>query len=194
MAIHEPFVLAYPFVFKWRNDYYMIPEAHTQTAVRLYKATKFPDEWQYQKDLLTGDHFVSPTLLQYKNAWWMFVTNEKSDTLRLFYASDFQGPWKEHPLSPLIKGDARTARPAGRPFEWNGKLYRLAQDGYPIYGYAVRALEITGISPNTYAEKLVDKQLVKGTSNGWNAEAMHHIDAHPTGQGQWIAAVDALGQ
>ena len=107
---------------------------------------------------------------------------------------EFSGPWKEHPLSPLIKGDPRTARPAGRPFEWNGKLYRLAQDGYPIYGYAVRAFEITDISATTYAEKLIDKQLVKGTGSGWNAEAMHHIDALPAGQGQWIAAVDALGQ
>ena len=29
IVIHEPFVLAHPYVFKWQNDYYMIPEAHT---------------------------------------------------------------------------------------------------------------------------------------------------------------------
>jgi hypothetical protein len=29
---------------------------------------------------------------------------------------------------------------------------------------------------------------------GWNAEAMHHVDAHRIGGNQWIAAVDALGR
>jgi hypothetical protein len=26
----------------------MVPEAHTEKSVRLYKATAFPDEWKYQ--------------------------------------------------------------------------------------------------------------------------------------------------
>ncbi len=37
-VIREPFVQSHPFVFEWRNEYYLIPEAHTETAVRLYKA------------------------------------------------------------------------------------------------------------------------------------------------------------
>ena len=50
IVIHEPFVLAYPYVFEWQNDYYMIPEAHTETSVRLYKSTAFHDKWEYQGD------------------------------------------------------------------------------------------------------------------------------------------------
>jgi hypothetical protein len=193
IVIHEPFVLAHPFVFKWQNDYYMIPEAHTETSVRLYKATAFPDKWEYQKDLLTGDHFISPTLVRYKHMWWMFIGAPGNETLRLFYAPDFMGPWTEHPLSPVVKKDLHTARPGGRPFLLAGRLYRLGQDCLPVYGYQVHAFEITDLSTKTYAEKMIDTPVVKATAQGWNAEAMHHVDAHQIGRNQWIAAVDALG-
>jgi hypothetical protein len=193
-VIHEPFVLAHPYVFKWQNDYYLMPEGHTETSVRLYRATKFPDEWKYEKDLLTGDHFISPTLLRYKDLWWMFIVRSGNETLRLFYASDLMGPWKEHPLSPVVKKDLRTARPAGRPFIIDGALYRLGQDCYPTYGNQVHAFQITDISPTTYAEKMIETPIVKSTSSGWNAEAMHHVDAHQISANQWIAAVDALGK
>jgi hypothetical protein len=193
-VIREPFVTAHPFVFKWQNEYYLIPEAHTETSVRLYKATAFPDEWKYEGDLLKGDRFISPTLVRYKDMWWMFTIRSGNETLRLFYASDFKGPWKEHPLSPIVKKDLRTARPGGRPFVMDGKLYRIGQDCYPRYGYQVRAFRITDISPTTYKEELIDTPLVKATAQGWNADAMHHVDAHQTGTNQWIAIVDALGK
>jgi len=194
IVIHEPFVLAHPFIFKWQRDYYMIPEAHTETSVRLYRATAFPDRWTYEKDLLTGDHFISPTLVRFKDMWWMFICRPGNDTLRLFYARDFKGPWTEHPSSPIVNKDLKTARPGGRPFVLDGKLYRLGQDCSQTYGYQVRAFQITAISPTTYAETMVDSPVVKASAKGWNAEAMHHVDAHEIGHGRWIAAVDALGR
>ena len=192
-VIREPFVLSHPYVFEWRNEYYLIPEAHTETSVRLYKATAFPEKWAYVGNLLEGDHFISPTLARHKGMWWLFTSPSGNDTLRLFYASDFRGPWKEHPLSPIVKKDLRTARPAGRPFVIDGSLYRLGQDCYPTYGRAVRAFQITEISPTTYAEKMVETPVVEASGKGWNSEGMHHVDAQRTGTGQWIAVVDALG-
>ena len=41
---------------------------------------------------------------------------------------------------------------------------------------------------------MIDAPVVKASSKGWNAEAMHHVDAHQIGRNRWIAAVDALGQ
>jgi hypothetical protein len=41
---------------------------------------------------------------------------------------------------------------------------------------------------------MIDAPVVKASSKGWNAEAMHHVDAHQIGGNQWIAAVDALGK
>jgi hypothetical protein len=57
----------------------------------------------------------------------------------------------------------------------------------------VRAFEIMDISPTAYAEKMVDIPLVKAASQGWNAEAMHHVDVQRIAANRWLAVVDALG-
>ncbi len=194
IVLHEPFVLAYPYVFKWQNDYYMIPESHTETSVRLYKATEFPDKWKYEGDLLTGDKFFVPTVVRYKEMWWMFTVKPGNETLRLFYADHLKGPWTEHSESPIIKNDLNIARPAGRPFILDGTLYRLGMDCYPTYGNQVHAFQITDISTKTYSEKMIETPLVKSSSKGWNAEAMHHVDVHQIAKNKWIAVVDALGK
>jgi hypothetical protein len=193
-VVHEPFVLSHPYVFKWQSEYYMVPEAHTEKSVRLYRATEFPDKWKYEADLLTGDTFISPTLVRFQARWWMFVARSGNDTLRLFYTPQLKGPWTEHPQSPVVLKNLKTARPAGRPFVIDGTLYRLGQDCYPTYGNQVHAFRITSISPTTYSETMIDTPVVKASGQGWNAEAMHHVDAQQIGKGKWLAAVDALGR
>jgi hypothetical protein len=193
IVIDEPYDLSYPFVFKWKDDYYMIPEAHTETALRLYRATRFPDEWVYERDLLSGEHYISATLAHYKDMWWMFVARPGNETLRLFYASDFKGKWTEHPKSPIVEKDLDTARPGGRPIVVDGVLYRIGQDCYPTYGNQAFAYRITEISTTDYKEEKIEPALVAASKKGWNAESMHHVDLHQIGKNKWIAAVDAQG-
>ena len=196
-VIREPFVLSDPYVFEWNGEHYMVPESYTQPAVRLYRATAFPDKWEYQQDLLksdSGEHFISPTVLHHRGTWYLFTSPAGNDTLRLFHAPDLKGPWTEHPSSPIVRNDPDNARPAGRPFMLDGALYRVAQDCAPTYGNQVWAYRITDLSARTYAEVRVETPLVKASSQGWNSKAMHHVDAHQTGKDQWIAAVDALGR
>jgi len=194
MVIKEPFVLSYPYVFKWQDDYYMVPEAHTESAVRLYRATNFPIEWTYEGDLITGDHFISASLAHFQDRWWMFVSPEGNRSLRLFYSPDLKGPWTEHPLSPIVKDNPDIARPGGRVIEIDGTLYRMGQDCDPTYGNQLHAFRITEISPTTYSEEMIEPALVSATSQGWNSDAMHHVDLHQVDDERWIAAVDALGQ
>jgi hypothetical protein len=190
----EPFVTSYPYVFIWQNDYYMIPENHTEPSVRLYKAVEFPDKWKYEGDLLSGETFISTTVVRFKDLWWMFTARSGNDNLRLFFANDLKGPWTEHPMSPIVKKDLNIARPGGRPFVFEGNLYRLGQDCEPTYGNQVHAFKITDISTKTYSEVMIETPIVKSTSKGWNAEAMHHIDVQQTGKNKWSAVVDALGK
>jgi hypothetical protein len=194
IVLREPFDLSYPSVFKWHNEYYLIPETHTRTSLRLYRAIHFPDQWAYEEDLLTGDHFINPSIVHYEGAWWMFTGRSGNETSRLFSAPDLKGPWTEHPKSPIIEKDLHRARPGGRPVVIGGILYRLAQDCAPTYGHQVRAFQVTEITKTTYREKLVETPIIQKTSKGWNAEAMHHVDLHQVGESRWIAAVDALGQ
>jgi hypothetical protein len=192
IVLKEPFVLSYPYVFKHKNDYYMIPEAHTEKFVRLYRATEFPYKWTYERDLLTGDNFISASVVEYGGMWWMFVGRLGNETLRLFYASDLKAQWREHPLSPIVAKDPNIARPGGRALVIDGKLYRIGQDCDPTYGNQALAFRITEISQTTYKED-AGISLVKATSRGWNADAMHHVDLHQLAKDKWIAAVDGKG-
>jgi len=193
MVLKEPFVLSYPYVFKYQNDYYMIPESYTEEFLRLYKAVQFPYTWKYEKDLLAGDTYISASVVEYQGMWWMFVGREGNETLRLFYASDLKTHWQEHPLSPIVARDPHIARPGGRALVIEGKLYRIGQDCEPTYGHQARAFQITEISTTAYGEESDGIPLVKASSKGWNAEAMHHVDLHQLGKDKWIAAVDAKG-
>jgi hypothetical protein len=194
IVLRESFDLSYPAVYKWHNEYYMVPETHTKTSLRLYRAKNFPDEWTYEKDLLSGDTYINPSLIEYQGLWWMFTGRSGNDTSRLFFAPELTGPWTEHPRSPIIEKDLHAARPGGRPVVIDGTLYRLAQDCAPTYGHQVRAFEILDISRTTYVERLIETPVIRKTSEGWNAEAMHHVDLHRQSENQWIAAVDALGK
>jgi len=190
IALSEPFVLYYSMVFEWQNEYYMIPETYTEKTLRLYKSVDFPIKWVFEKELLHGDEFVSPTI---NNMWWLFTVHSGNNTLRLFYSSGLKGEWKGHPLSPIFKDNLRTARPSRRPLIVNRKLYRIAHDSYPIYEYQLRAFEITNISKMAYEEKLIDIPIIEATSKGWNAYAMHHVDLHKIDKNFWIAPVEAKG-
>ena len=46
IVLDEPFHLSYPYVFKWKDEYYLIPESGAANSVRLYRAIAFPTKWQ----------------------------------------------------------------------------------------------------------------------------------------------------
>jgi hypothetical protein len=191
-VLREPFHLSYPYVFEWDGDHFMIPESLQPGAVRLYRADPFPDRWVYVADLIRG-RLADPSIVRHQDRWWIFACSEPAghDVLRLYHSERLEGPWREHPQSPLFENDARRARPAGRIIVWNDRLIRFAQDCVPTYGTAVRAFEITEISPRSYREQECTKDPVLSASgSGWNRDGMHHMDAHQIAEGKWIASVD----
>jgi hypothetical protein len=188
IVLREPWHLSYPCVFEWNGDYYMIPESGTSGAVRLYRASTFPTGWEIVCQVLHGA-IADATPFRHSGIWYLFASDTKSESLRLFVADELIGPWAEHPLSPLIDHDRRIARPAGRVVEWNGRLIRYAQDCAKVYGNAVNAFEITELTPTRYSESEMGTVL-RGSGSGWNADGMHHVDSHQLADGSWIACVD----
>ena len=47
---------AYPYVFEWDGNYYMIPDTFDLGEVRLYQATNFPYGWTYVSTLISGNY------------------------------------------------------------------------------------------------------------------------------------------
>jgi hypothetical protein len=192
IVLQEPYHLSYPYVFRWHDEYYMIPETLTPKAIRLYRAAPFPDRWVWVADLLQGA-FADPSPFFHHDKWWMFAcgTPWTHDSLRLFSSNDLASGWSECTVSPLIKDDRRRARPAGRVIPWQGGLVRYAQDCLPIYGSKVRGFHVNNIGDAIYNEEERSAQVLTPDASGiWTGSGMHHIDAHLAKDGTWIACVD----
>lgn len=194
IVLKESFHLSYPYVFAWQGEYYMVPETLELKAIRLYQAATFPTNWSPVGSLFEGE-FADPSIFRFKDLWWMFAcsTPHEHDSLRLYFANELPGPWTEHPCSPIVEGNNRIARPAGRVLVLDNKVIRHAQNCFPIYGAQVRAFEISDLTPSTYHEKESDLSPILGAcGSGWNEIGMHHVDPHQLSDGSWIACVDGL--
>lgn len=196
VVLDEAFHLSYPYVFKWKDDYYLIPESFEANSIRLYKADEFPIKWSFVETLVEGGDFVDNSIVYFNDKWWLFAATTSNDTLHLFYADELLGPWREHPQSPIIEGNAHMARPSGRTLVYEDRLFRYTMDVNPPYGtHQVWAYEITELSSTSYTEKRVgENPVLKAHGNGWAAQAMHQIDPVQLGPDQWIAAVDGFGK
>ena len=191
IILDEEFHLSYPCVFKWKNDYYMIPETYQAESVRLYKSDNFPYNWTFVKTLLEGRDFLDNTIFHYNNTWWLFTGTTNNTVLWLYCSDKLTGPWIEHPKSPIISGDANISRPGGNVIVFdNNRIVRYAQDDDPYYGNQVWAFEITTLTKTSYEEHRVGRApILKGFDN-WNTQGMHQISpCHVSGNG-WIASVD----
>ena len=198
IVLAEPFHLSYPYVFRWEGTYYMIPEGSRGGAVTLYRADGFPNRWVRVGNLLEGKRYVDSSILHYGDTWWLFTDSGEDlahPVLRLYFSNQLQGPWQEHPLSPIRKDDPHFTRPAGRVVVVDGIPIRFAQDVYPVYGASVSAFAITKLTATEYEERPVsDRPILSAGSERWNLHGMHHIDAHKRPDGSWIACVDGFIQ
>jgi len=193
IVLEEPFHLSYPYVITTGGETYLVPESGAAGEVRLYRASPFPTRWDRIETLLSGAPYSDSSLIHFRSRWWMFTCSDphRNDALRLFSAQRLVGPWSEHPCSPVVTSNPHWARPAGRVFEHEGRLFRFGQDDAPWYGHQVWALEITELTSSTYAERLVrNSPILRRRRFGWNALGMHHVDPHALGGDRWVACVD----
>jgi hypothetical protein len=192
VVLEQPYHLSYPQIFAWSGAIYMLPEAIGAGAVRLFRATRFPDRFEPAGDLIEGV-WADPTIFFERGLWWLLAcsTPFENRTLHLFFAEQLLGPWRPHPQSPIVADDRHIARPGGRVLRLDGKLIRFAQDCIPRYGTRLQAVEMTELSRRRYAERICSANpILTPAGEGWNSVGMHHMDAHSLPDGTWIACVD----
>ena len=153
--------LSYPFVFSHGGEVYMIPETGDVAQIRLYRAVRFPTEWELDRVLVDDIRAADATLLEADGRWWMFASvggrgTTLGDELHLFLADSPLGPWARHPGNPVVC-DIRAARPAGAILRDGDRLVRPAQDGSRRYGWAVSLREITMLTPERYEERELER-------------------------------------
>jgi hypothetical protein len=163
VILRRPYHLSYPFVFEWRDTYFLIPESAENRTVELYRAARFPDLWTFEHNLMDDISAYDATLVEHGGLWWLFANVRERDgasswdELCIFCADDpISRNWRPHRENPVIS-DVRRARPAGRFFVENGRLYRPSQDSSRRYGHALNINEVIELNDQSYREIPIEK-------------------------------------
>lgn len=189
VVLKKDYHLSSPTVFRYKGQIYMIPESSGNATIELYKSVRFPYEWEFVKNIMEGIKAVDTTFFEQDGKCWLYTGfkslpgTSSSEELYLFYADSlFAEKWTSHPMNPVVS-DVRSARPAGRLFWHNNRLYRPSQDCSVRYGYSLIISEIDLISPVGYQEHAVtsirpewDKD-VFGIHTLTNEENLYVVDA-----------------
>ena len=59
-VIEEKFHLSYPFIFRFKNKYYLIPDSSSNFDIRIYLSNQFPFKWRLYKILKIFMQLIQP--------------------------------------------------------------------------------------------------------------------------------------
>lgn len=187
-ALRREYHLSFPHVFQDKDDIFMIPETAAARRLEVWRATRFPLEWELHATAFEGLYPADSTLFHHDGTW-ILMTNlsdhllfqEHSSELYLFSCDgpSLQG-LKPHPENPVVMGSA-TARNAGAVVAEDGRLFRPSQNNsFGIYGYGLNLMEIETLTPSHYSERSF-RTFTPDTLPG--ASALHHASF---AGGRWV--------
>lgn len=158
-------ITGYPYVVQHDGTVYVVVTHLTGTD--LYRINGTNDGLEHIT-VLVNRPLHAPTLFHAHGRWWLFTADPAlPDTALLaFHSSELRGPYTPHVMNPL-KLDARSARPAGTPFESGGNLWRPALDTTNKDLYTVVLNRIDTLTPELFAETTVKRlEPFRGTTYG----------------------------
>jgi hypothetical protein len=190
----DPTHLAFPYVFKWDNEWYMMPDKGSDPLAEIYHASSFPTEWELVARPFTDQLAIDPMPIYWEGTWYLFSASDAG--LELHYSDDFVSEsWTPHPESPVHTGTTYR-RGGGRPITHEDYIDLFVQDTTRVYGDKVRILRVTNLTKDSYADREVaSSPIVEASLNDeWNDISMHQVDAlMPYVGGNDIVAVDGRG-
>jgi len=153
-VLKTPWHLSYPFVFEADGDTWMLPEAYRSGTLTLYRARRFPFDWEPVCDIPLDGAAIDATPLHRAGKWWLFYAPSaekvaRRSHLHVAWSDKLTGPWQLHPLNP-VRIDLASARPGGVPIVQDGIITLPVQDCRETYGGAIRLLTITELSETRF--------------------------------------------
>lgn len=175
IVLAESFHLSYPCVFNCGGNYYMLPEAWESQQLILYKARRFPWNWERFKILLEID-YADPQIFFHKNIWYIFLNTDPltNASASIFWTDSLLGNWRPHPQNPIFSSNLLMSRSAGPLVRYGGRIFRFSQDCRQRYGQSVFASEIVELSPSSI--RTVPLRQVTLNRPQWALNAFHHLD------------------
>ncbi len=163
--IREDFHLSYPLVFEYENEIFLMPEANESNSLYIYKAKKFPSEWEKCDILINDIKLVDTTPFKYNGELFAISKrNENPDAPMLLLKIDSEN-WKVIEKRN-ITDDVSISRPGGNVFEFNNQYYMVTQDCKDDYGKALNLMSFTiddNMDLKYHMEKRITPDMVKVT-------------------------------
>lgn len=152
IIIEQCYHMSYPCVFKYDSAFYMIPETAQNKTIELYKAKRFPYEWELIKVLKENIRCFDSTVFMNDDELLVIASrlDGKKNKICIFKLD------MEYKTVHLINetDDDGTGRPAGNIIFANNKLIRPAQVSTRKYGESISFKEITSLKSD-YKEKTI---------------------------------------
>lgn len=162
VVLEEDFHLSYPFVFRHKDDIYMIPETHRSKQIRLYRCEQFPMYWVYEKTLMKDVIAADTSLIKKDNLWYLFTNicsaqiGDTQSELHIFYTKDFNlARWTPLKCGNPVLFDPARARNAGM-FVIDDMLIRSNQIFEKRYGYRFSLNQVLQLDPINFREQRLD--------------------------------------
>tara|TARA_Y100001970_G_C14214069_1_gene848616 strand:+ start:548 stop:2128 length:1581 start_codon:yes stop_codon:yes gene_type:complete len=182
IILNEKFHLSFPYIFKFKNYFFMCPDTSDISEIRLYKCTNFPFKWKFYKTIKKNLEAVDNIIFKKNNLWWLITnidrskSNDFSHDLSVFYSQ--QGPltnnWKSHSKNP-IKINSLESRNAGLIIDKN-KIIRVSQvQGFDNYGENINFHEIKILNSKEYIENKIKNKNYLKIKRILNNSDIHHL-------------------
>ena len=168
--------LSYPYTARIKGEQVFIPEHSEGRDVSSFDYDSNGVAYK-KKTIFAKSDLIDTTFFELEGQVWAFalIDGHASNThLHLFFADAFDGPWYAHPLNP-IKSSIRSARPAGTPFIYEGRLYRPSQDCSKVYGGSITINEVLVLSQTDYKE--IEVNSVRPSSDSQYKDGLHTISS-----------------
>jgi len=182
--------LSYPLVFRQDGEIWMMPESSGARRLDLYRASRFPDRWVFDRTLIDGLEISDATPFEADGRWWMTATVSEEggsswDCLSLFTAPNRLGPWTRCGDGPVLI-DASCARPAGHVQAIGGALWRPAQDCVGGYGAGLALCRIDHVGEDGFRQTRATRL---GPPPGAPRDGVHTLNI-----GGGFEFIDAVGR
>ena len=168
---------SYPYLFEHDGHIHCVVETYQARSTSIYRAIRYPDQWSEVASILEGLGVLDPTIIRHEDRWYLFCTLHGADSntkLHVFHSESLAGPWQPHLLNP-VKTDITSSRPAGTPFQHEGRWYRPAQNGAISYGGSITINRIDLLTPDRFAEEPV--RSVQPPGSGRYTAGLHTMSA-----------------
>lgn len=172
-VLKEKFHLSYPQVYKYKNEFYMVPESQAAQNVLLYKAEKFPYKWKICDTLISNIKLKDPTLYL-SDTLNILVGTDQNLKMCLYTSNSLFGKWSLHKNpNPLVGSESR---PGGRFYNSKDGLILPVQNSSHGYGYGISLYKFKFEKEEYKVQKIKNLFLKRQISIPEFNAGMHQLD------------------